>query len=129
MPGQKQANFKKFKTSPAQNIRKRNKVEDAIIDWARDDKKIAIAGHTHRPMFCSVSKQQREAGAKEESYYFNCGNGIHPRCITCIEIQDMTIELGKWHIIADPDDNMRLQVKRQPIAECKENLKDVLSKL
>ena len=116
-------------TSPAQNIGKRNKVENAILEWASDNILVAIVGHTHRPMFCSLSKQQREAGEEEKPYYFNCGSGVHPRCITGLEIQDMTIELIKWHIIANSEDNGRLKVKRQPIEGCKKSLKDIFSEL
>jgi len=41
----------------------------------------------------------------------------------------MTIELIKWHIIADSEDNGRLKVKRQPIEGCKKSLKDIFSEL
>ncbi|MEA2006153.1 MAG: metallophosphoesterase family protein [Acidobacteriota bacterium] len=114
-------------TSPAQNIGKRNKVEKAIIEWACNNKMIAVAGHTHRPMFCSLSKQQQEAGAVEKPYYFNCGSGVHPRCITCLELKDMTVELVKWHIIADPKDEGILRVIRQPINGCKKDLEEIFS--
>lgn len=116
-------------TSPAQNVRKRNKMENAILDWAREKKVVAIAGHTHRPMFSSLSKQQRETGLEEEPYYFNCGSGVHPRCVTCLEIQDMGIELVKWHVISDPKDERRLRVIRQPIEGCREKLDEIFSQL
>jgi len=116
-------------TSPAQQVRKRNKVEKGIIEWARDNHMVAVAGHTHRPMFLSLSKQQRLVGEPEEPYYFNSGCGIHPRCVTCLEIRDMTIALIKWHIIADSHNDMRLKVTREPIPECKSGLNDVIARL
>jgi UDP-2,3-diacylglucosamine pyrophosphatase LpxH len=116
-------------TSPAENVGKRNKVEEGILEWAQSNKMIVIAGHTHRPMFCSLSKQQQELGEEEKPYYFNCGSGVHPRCITCLEIQNMTLELIKWHIIADTEDKMRLKVKREPIEGCKKSLKDLFNEL
>lgn len=116
-------------TSPAQNIRKRNKVENAILEWARDNKIVAIAGHTHRPMFYSLGKQQQEAAEKGQPYYFNSGSGVHPRCVTCLEIKNMNIELIKWHVTAVPEDKKRLQVRRQPIDGCTKELKEIFSEL
>jgi hypothetical protein len=116
-------------TSPAQNVRKRNKVENEILEWARQKKIVAIAGHTHRPMFSSLSKQQREARGKTEPYYFNCGSGVHPRCVTCLEIKDMEIELIKWHVISDPDDERCLRVNRKPIQGCRKKLEEIFSEL
>lgn len=58
-------------TSPAQSIKKRNIVEQCILEWARKNHIVAIAGHTHRPMFMSISKQQNLAGMDAETYYFN----------------------------------------------------------
>jgi hypothetical protein len=116
-------------TSPAQRVKKRSKVETAIIEWARNRHMVTIAGHTHRSMFLSLSKQQRLAGELQEPYYFNSGCGIHPRYITCLEIKEMTIELIKWHIIADFSNDMRLKVMREPVKGCQADLNDVLAKL
>jgi predicted phosphodiesterase len=116
-------------TSPAQQVRKRNKVETGIIEWARERHMVAIAGHTHRPMFLSLSKQQRLAGEPEEPYYFNSGCGIHPRSVTCIEIKEMTIALIKWHITADSHNDMRLKVMREIIQGCQANLGDIIASL
>jgi len=116
-------------TSPAKNLRKRNKVEEKILEWAREHSMVAIAGHTHRPMFASLTKQQRQAGQADEPYYFNSGSGVHPRCVTCLEIQNMQIELVKWHIIADSDDGRRLRVQREILEGCSESLESILSQL
>ncbi|MDW7775289.1 MAG: hypothetical protein SCH39_03000 [Methanosarcinales archaeon] len=46
-------------TSPAKNFGTRNKVEDKIFNWAKEHHLLVIAGHTHRPMFNSLSKEGR----------------------------------------------------------------------
>lgn len=116
-------------TSPAQNIRKRNRVEDAILEWARENKMVTIAGHTHRAMFYSLSKQQKMAGEKGEPYYFNCGCGLHPRYITCLEIEEMTIRLVKWHLRAEPGDESRLRIGREVLKDCEKSLDDILAEV
>jgi len=52
-----------------------------------------IAGHTHRPEF----------PGKDNSCYFNTGSCVHPRFITCIEIENGEITLVKWFINVKPD--------------------------
>lgn len=116
-------------TSPAQSIKKRNKVELSIMEWARKNRMVAIAGHTHRPMFMSLSKQQNQAGMDAEPFYFNSGSGIHPRCVTCLEIREMMISLVKWHIAADPENGRRLKVVREPLEGCLADLLDVFGNL
>lgn len=49
----------KNSTGPAQNVKKRNKVEKEYYNWAKEKKLIFIAGHTHRAMFASLSKIDR----------------------------------------------------------------------
>jgi len=61
-------------TIPAQSIEKRNKVELGIMEWARKNRMVAVAGHTHRPIFMSLSKQQNLAGMETKPYYFNSGS-------------------------------------------------------
>jgi len=46
-------------TSPAKNYRKRRKDETEYYIWAKSKKIIFIAGHTHRPMFESLTKVDR----------------------------------------------------------------------
>jgi len=116
-------------TSPAQSVKKRNKVELGIMEWARKNRMVAIAGHTHRPIFMSLTKQQNLAGIKTEPYYFNSGCGVHPRCVTCLEVKGMTISLIKWHIVAAPEDDSRLKVVREPVQGCLADLNDVLGRL
>jgi len=116
-------------TSAAQNALKRNKVEEKIFTWAKRNNLAVIAGHTHRPVFESLNKQQRLRGMKKLPFYFNCGSGIHPRCVPCLEIENMEIRLVKWYIIADPEDENRLKVKREPIAPCQKDLKKLVKEM
>ena len=62
-------------------------------------------------------------------HYFNCGSGIHPRCVTCLEVEDMTIRLVKWHVVADTGDEMRLRVRRQVLEPCQKSLDELLGEL
>ena len=98
-------------------------------EMGEKNRMIAIAGHTHRPIFMSLSKQQNLAGMETEPYYFNSGSGIHPRCVTCLEIRDMIIYLVKWHIVADPEDERRLKVVREPLQGCLADLLDIFGSL
>jgi UDP-2,3-diacylglucosamine pyrophosphatase LpxH len=77
-------------TSPAKNNRKLEKVERGIKQWIREQgNQMIIVGHTHRPEF---------PAEKSCELYFNCGSCVHPRCITCIEIEEGRISLVKWYI-------------------------------
>ena len=46
---------------------------------------ILITGHTHRPVLPA-----------EPAYYYNTGSCVHPRCITCIELERGELTLVKW---------------------------------
>lgn len=80
-------------TSPAKNFKRRNKIDKNIEEWAKANKQMIIAGHTHRPIFSSPQNPP----------YFNVGSCVHPRCITGIEIQNGSIALIKWYIKVKPD--------------------------
>lgn len=114
-------------TSPAQNWHKRRQIDRQILDWARKRRMVAVAGHTHRPMFSSLSKQEKLLGHKEEPYYFNAGSGVHPRCVTCLEIKNMIISLVKWSVGVEEGRN--LQIKRQVLPDCIRSLEDIFSSL
>jgi UDP-2,3-diacylglucosamine pyrophosphatase LpxH len=91
-------------TSPAQNFRRRNEVEQHLIDWARHNRQPMICGHTHRSVL----------PAPDEAPYFNTGSAVHPRCITGLEIEAGEICLIKWWLA--PDDEGRLCVTREVLA-------------
>lgn len=91
-------------TSTAKNYTRKKKIEKNLTDWAIQEKKMLITGHTHRPMMGSYA-----------SPYFNTGSCVHPRCITCIEIQNRTMSLVKWTLRTRED--RTLYVARESLSE------------
>ncbi|CUX34189.1 metallophosphoesterase [Clostridium sp. C105KSO13] len=91
-------------TSAARNYTKKRKVEKRLLKWACQENKILITGHTHRPMLGFA-----------DSPYFNTGSCVHPRCITCIEIQNRQLTLVKWTVRTKED--RTLYVAREVIGE------------
>jgi UDP-2,3-diacylglucosamine pyrophosphatase LpxH len=116
-------------TSAAQNVRKRTRLEKAFTEWARVRGRVAVSGHTHRPMFLSLSKQQRLAGDAPKPFYFNPGSGVHPRCITCLEVRGKSLVLVKWHILTDGPDRNRPRVSRRVLPGCRTSMGSLLSRL
>ena len=80
-------------TRAGKNYKKKNKIERRLMNWAEEENKMLIAGHTHRPSFPKVG----------EPMYFNDGSCVHPRCITAIEIENGTISLVKWSVTTRKD--------------------------
>lgn len=80
-------------TSAAKNYSKSISVERRLVKWAQKNKRMLIAGHTHRPFFPS----------DKEPMYFNDGSCVHPRCITCMEIDGGEIMLVKWAYLIRKD--------------------------
>lgn len=79
----------------------KERVEKRLVSYTKERGRILIAGHTHRPVFSQP----------EEGLYFNSGSCVHPRCITCIEIENNEISLIKWSVRAGED--RKLQVERE----------------
>lgn len=77
----------------ATNNRRKSKIEKKLINWAKNNNQLLIAGHTHRSFFSKVGKH----------LYFNDGCCTNPFDITGIEISDGAISLVKWDIKAKPD--------------------------
>ena len=86
-------------SSPARNLYKRHKVERAYNKWIRQNKKILICGHTHRPKF---PKQG-------ELPYFNTGCCIHTRGITGIELLHGKLIMVDWRYAADENGVVRVE--------------------
>lgn len=91
-------------TSAAKNNHRKNLTEQRLSSWAEEKQQILITGHTHRPRLSNA-----------DSYYFNTGSCVHPRCITCIEIQNRTLTLCKWTVDTRPD--RTLYVAREVLAD------------
>ena len=90
-------------TSAAKNYTRKQKTEQRLRHWAKQENHILITGHTHRPSL-----------SKEDPFYYNCGSCVHPRCITCLEIEYMQISLVKWTLATRSD--MSLYVTRELLA-------------
>lgn len=84
----------------ARNNTRKHKIEKHLTQWAQNENHILITGHTHRPMLGTA-----------ESPYFNTGSCVHPRCITCIEIENQRMALVKWTLATRED--MTLYVARK----------------
>ncbi len=80
-------------TRTAKNYKKRHNSAEKLTQWVKENDHILIAGHNHRPYFPKEGKAP----------YFNDGSGVHPRCITGIEIVDGKIMLIKWCVKANKE--------------------------
>jgi len=86
-------------TSPAKNYKELIRIEKRIKRWIlKNDLRITIAGHTHRPRF-------PEPG---QIPFFNDGSCVHPRSITGIELENGFISLIKWHIETKIDGTLQI---------------------
>lgn len=90
-------------TSAAKNYYVKNKSEVRLNQWAEENHRILITGHTHRPILPA-----------EPAHYYNTGSCVHPRCITCIEIERSFMTLVKWSMNARFDST--LYVAREVIS-------------
>lgn len=79
-------------TSAAKNYHIKSNCEMRLNQWAEENHRILITGHTHRPIL-----------PDEPARYYNTGSCVHPRCITCIEIERGHMTLVKWSMNARPD--------------------------
>ena len=86
-------------TAAGKNYIKKNRVERKLTNWAEEENKMLIAGHTHRPTFPNVG----------DIMYFNDGSCVHPRCITAIEIEGGCISLVKWSVMTRKDRTMYVE--------------------
>lgn len=91
-------------TSAAKNYTKKKRSEEILAKWARENRHLLIAGHTHHPM----------TGTKE-SPYFNTGSCVHPGGITGIEIENRCMTLVKWKLAVRED--MSLYAAREQLGE------------
>ncbi|MFA5602274.1 MAG: metallophosphoesterase [Bacilli bacterium] len=109
-------------TSAATNDRKKLIVETNLIDWVKENKKMLIVGHTHKPEMPNVN----------EPLYFNDGCCVHPEYITGIEITNGSISLVKWSVKTKEDrtlfvnkDTLKGPVKLKRYFNSKYNKKEI----
>lgn len=79
--------------STAKNNAKKETVEKRLAHWAETNRRILVAGHTHRSVFPAAG----------QSPYFNDGCCVHPRGITGIEITGGRMSLAQWSIKTKSD--------------------------
>lgn len=89
----------KYAASPARNREHRHKVELNYNKWNEDRHIMLICGHTHRPRFPK----------KGEPAYFNSGCCIHPRGITCLELENNEISLISWRMHSKKDGSLYIR--------------------
>lgn len=92
--------------STSLNPKKKDKVEEILMDWCDKNNKAIIAGHTHKPIYPQPG----------ETPYFNDGSCVHPRYINAIEIQKGEIAIVKWEIgvLRDGKLNITKEILRGP---------------
>lgn len=91
-------------TSAAKNNTRKKYTEELLCKWAKETHCILITGHTHRPRIGS-----------KEAPCFNTGSCVHPRCITCIELEHRRLTLVKWSMLTRTDGT--LYVGREILGE------------
>lgn len=91
-------------TSAAKNNKKKRRAEEKLTNWAQSKGHILITGHTHRPMIGTA-----------DAPYCNTGSCVHPRCITCIEVEHRCMTLVKWTMNTRADQT--LYVAREVLAD------------
>lgn len=91
-------------TSAAKNYMVKEKTEKRLTHWAKDHNTTLITGHTHRPVL-----------DPQNPHYCNTGSCVHPRCITCLEIQNSSLLLVKWSVKTRED--LSLVVARTILSE------------
>lgn len=91
-------------TSAAKNYTCKEKVEKRLAHFASKEGICLVCGHTHRSML-----------NQESPYYINTGSCVHPRCITCIEVEGFQLTLVKWTLDTKRDRN--LYVSREVLSQ------------
>jgi len=85
-------------TSAAKNFTIAKRVDKKLIYWSRENRKMIVAGHTHRPRFPALSHVP----------YFNTGSVVSPYSITGIEIRYGQIAMIRWSVRPDIIGNLRI---------------------
>jgi UDP-2,3-diacylglucosamine pyrophosphatase LpxH len=86
--------------------RNRERIQQRIVEWLRDNRQIVICGHTHRPV----------SAAHGAPPYFNTGSCLYAGYITGLEIQNGEITLVKWSAAPRTRRREAPRTARQPLA-------------
>ena len=73
-------------TSASKNPRKKKKLEQKLLQYAKEKEGHLLTGHSHHALLGS-----------SYSPYHNCGSCVFPNHITCIELCGYHISLVKWY--------------------------------
>ncbi len=90
-------------TDAAKNYKHKGRIERRLADYAAQSGSPLITGHTHRPRLDPTSP-----------LYMNTGSCVHPRCITCMEIEAAVVTLVKW--ACDTRQDRSLYVNREVLS-------------
>lgn len=74
-------------------------IEKELSGYAKEENRILVTGHTHRPIFPSPG----------DAPYFNDGSCVHPYCITGLEIEHNRIALVKWEVGTREDRTLHIR--------------------
>ena len=85
-------------TSAAKNFTVARRVDRKLIRWSQENKKMILAGHTHRPRYPTLNQVP----------YINSGSVVSPFSITGIEIRHGQIAMVHWCIRADFSGTLRI---------------------
>lgn len=77
-------------TSASKNSRKKEHLEERLLNYAKENHGHLLAGHSHRAVL-----------GTPDSPYHNCGSCVFPGHITCIELCGYHISLIKWYRTAE----------------------------
>jgi hypothetical protein len=85
-------------TSAAKNYTVAKRVDRKLIHWSFENKKMIVAGHTHRARFPTLSQVP----------YFNSGSVVSPFSISGLEIRHGQIAMVTWSVRADFAGTLRI---------------------
>lgn len=83
-------------TSETDGFEDHSEVDAPFIEYANKNNCICICGHTHSVVI-------------KEGEYYNCGGGVMPRSVTCIEISGKKIDTYKWAMSNTSDKGLIIQ--------------------
>ncbi len=78
---------------------KAEKAERKLSSFAKQEKIMMIAGHTHHPVFAKPGNTP----------YFNDGSCVNPGGVTGVEIENGMISLVKWYVSSRKDRTMYIE--------------------